>query len=54
MMKAIVYFPKSDKDKTELMQKVATVHAEAVVTKLNSLPLTKEKSNLLIDEIIFK
>ncbi len=50
-MKAIVYLPISDEDKTALMQKVATVHAEAVVIKLSSLPLPKEKSKLLINEI---
>ncbi len=51
-MKAIMYFPKTST--TKLNQKIAAIHAEAVITKINTLGLTFEKSNLLIDEICDK
>lgn len=50
-MKAILHFPKSQSSMIELKQKVATVHAEAVVAKVNSLALPQKNKELLFSEV---
>lgn len=43
-----MHYPKTDNGKTELKNKIATVHAQAVEQYLNQLSCPKEqKSNLL-------
>ncbi len=52
MMKAIMYFPKGRTEVLELEDRIAKVHAEAVVAKVNSLELTIEEKNALIDGVL--
>lgn len=51
-MKACVYFPQTATGILELQKRIAMVHAEAVIAKLNSLELSKESKHKVIDEVI--
>ncbi len=51
-MNIIMHFPKTIEASNELKRKIAVIHAESVVKKVNSFGFSKNKSNLLIDEII--
>ncbi len=50
-MKAFVYLPKGKKDVQILQNMVAKVHAEAVVSRIKSLQISKDEMLKTIDEI---
>lgn len=51
-MKTIVHFPKTGAAVKELQKAVAKVHAEAVIAKISSLKLPRDRQELLVDAII--
>lgn len=50
-MQVIVHYPKDESKTNELAVKVAIFHAYAILHKLQTSPLPKDKRNLLIKEI---
>ena len=50
-MNVIVHYPKSTKDIAILQNKVATVHADAVLRYIQSLPCSQEQRHKMLDEI---
>ena len=51
-MKAIVHYPKNRDYQEELSQKVAAVHAEAILRKLQTISCPKEQKIQIIKDII--
>ena len=51
-MKAIVHYPKNRDYQEELAQKVAVVHAEEVLRKLQTISCSKEQKIKIIKDII--
>lgn len=51
-MKAIVHYPKNRDYQEELSQKVAAVHAEAILRKLQTISCSKEQKIQIIKDII--
>lgn len=50
-MNIIMHYPKTEKAKSELQKRVATVHIDAVTTNINSLSCPKPQKLLLLDKI---
>jgi len=48
----IVHYPKTEEGKDELARRVATVHAESVIAKLNRLNCPTKQKLELVDAII--
>ncbi len=48
----IVHYPKTEEGKDELARRVATVHAESVIAKLNRLNCPTKQKLELIDAVI--
>lgn len=53
-MGTVVHFPTTVAAFRELQKAVARVHAEAVIAKISSLELPRDRQDLLVDEIINK
>ena len=53
-MKIIVHYPKSEKGLSELCEKVAEIHTEAIISYLNSLSCPKEQKIQIIEKIMKK
>ena len=51
-MDIFVHYPKKPNDLRDLQKKVAAVHAEAVVRRIQSIPCPKEQKEKLLQEII--
>lgn len=51
-MKAIVHYPKTTNDKTELAKRVAILHADGIVNYINSQPYTKQQKLDLLNAVI--
>lgn len=51
-MQAIVYYPKNCNYQETLAQKVAVVHAEAILRKLQTISCPKEQKDQIIKDII--
>lgn len=50
-MNIIVHYPKSAELSVELEKRVATVHIDAVTTRINSLPCPKSQKLELIEKL---
>ena len=50
-MKIIVHYPKSEKGLSELSEKVADLHIEAVISHLNKQSCPKEQKIQIIEKI---
>ena len=48
----IVHYPKTEAGKEELARRVATVHAESVITKINRLKCPTKQKLELVDAVI--
>ena len=48
----IVHYPKTDAGKEELARRVATVHAESVIAKINRLNCPTKQKVGLVDAVI--
>ena len=48
----IVHYPKTDASKEELARRVATVHAESVIAKINRLNCPTKQKLELVDAVI--
>lgn len=48
----IVHYPKTDAGKEELARRVATVHAESVIAKVNRLNCPTKQKLELVDAVI--
>lgn len=51
-MKIIVHYPKTEEGKQELARRVASVHADAVLSRIKSLDCPDQQKLALIDAII--
>ncbi len=51
-MDIVVHYPKDPDRLRELQQKVAAVHAEAVVRRIQSIPCPKQQKEELLKSII--
>ncbi len=50
-MRIIVHYPKSEKELSELGEKVAEIHTEAIISYLDNLSCSKEQKMQMIDKI---
>lgn len=50
-MQVIVHYPKSKEDIKNMEQKVAEVHAKAIISKIDNMHLSKENADTLIEII---
>ena len=50
-MKIIVHYPKSEKGLSELCERVAEIHTEAIISHLNSLSCPKEQKLQVVEKI---
>lgn len=50
-MKIIIHLPKDEKALKKLQMKFAEIHADSVIKKLNSLPISYEQKLRIIQEL---